>query len=171
MQHEDIVKIVLDNNGAIAGGYVREWVRFGEPQSSGWNDVDVFCVEHKYKLKIAKELFKIGIIADFRATPPFNDFFCNCWMFDGKIKPVEAKDKKFSPEEIKEQTQNSEAKMMKTSPIRSDKIILMRKNNWKIFAPDGSCPSEKFWKSFLSAPSVSMSSFQKDPFSKFKFSA
>jgi len=166
--HEDILKIVLDNGGVIAGGYVREWVRFGEPQEKGWSDIDVFCEKIESKIKIYKELSAIGVESDFRATPPFNDFFCNCWMFDGKIRLVEPKDKKYSEYEIREQTINSQAKMMKTAPIRSDKILFFQKNNWTLFTPDGSCPDNNFWKVFLSTLSVSHSSFQNNPFKKNK---
>lgn len=165
--HDTIIKNVLDNGGIITGGYVREWVRYGEPQLKGWSDIDVFCKENKNKTKIAKQLFEIGVDTDFRATPPFNDFFCNCWMFDGEIKPVEAKDKRFSPQEIMEQTQKSEARMMASFSVRSDKIIFFLENNWKLFRSDDTCPSDNFWKSFLSAPSVAVSSFRKNPFNKF----
>lgn len=170
--HETIIKTVLDNGGTIVGGYVREWVRFGEPQLNGWSDIDVLCEKNENKTIIAKKLFEVGIDADFRATPPFNDFFCNCWMFDGKIKPVEAKDKRFSPEEIMEQTQKNEARMMNSFSVRSDKIIFFLENKWSVFTADGNCPSLKFWNNFLSAPSVAVCSFRKNPFNKFnKFSA
>lgn len=154
--HEDIINIVLNNGGAITGGYVREWVRFGEPQDKGWTDVDILCEKMDAKMKIYRELDAMGIDSDFRVTIPFNDFFCNCWLFDGKIKIVEPKDNQYSEEEIKEQTISSQAKMMRTSPVRTDKILFFRRNNWTVFTPDGSCPNDNFWETFLSVPSAAL---------------
>lgn len=132
-----IIKTVLDNGGSIAGGFVREWVRFGEPQNKGWNDVDVFCVKETNKQAIEAKLRELGVAVDFRAQPPFNDYYCNCWMFDGEIKPVEATNRKFSVEEIKEQTINSQAKPIGGAAFRIDKIISFFKNGWDVYFLNG----------------------------------
>lgn len=132
-----IIKTVLDNKGSLAGGFVREWVRFGEPQKTGWSDIDVFSNNETKKEIINTKLRELGVAVDFRAKPPFNDYYCNCWMFDGKIKPVEAKNKKFSVEEIKEQTTNSQAKPIGGAAFRIDKIISFLKNGWDVYFFNG----------------------------------
>jgi hypothetical protein len=163
MIHDEIISTVIDNNGIIIGGYVREWVRYGEPQNTGWNDIDVLCPDEESKKNIKQKLKEINLIADFRATPPFNDFFCNCWMFDGKIKPVESKDKKFSVEEIEDQTKSSIAAMMETIFFRVDKIQNFLRNNWKIQFPNGNIPSIDILQSFLNQPSIKKAFFNIKP--------
>jgi hypothetical protein len=155
IDHDKLIGSVLNNGGILAGGYVREWVRFGEPQNFGWNDIDVFCLDTKNIHSIEKEGKKLGVKFDFRAAPPFNDYFCNCWMFDGKIKPVEAKDKKYSVNEIEEQTKSHQAKMMRGSFLRIDKIISFRKNNWTIYFTNGVIATDEIIKSLASNISIS----------------
>jgi hypothetical protein len=92
--HEILHREILDAGGTIAGGYVRQWVRAGSetPPNEGWSDLDCFFPTHDKALAVAKRLRELlgdrcpNMSALF-GLPSFDDFFCNCWQFDGAISP------------------------------------------------------------------------------------
>jgi hypothetical protein len=43
MDHDKIINIILNNNGYIIGGYIREWLANRKPKDTGWNDIDIKC--------------------------------------------------------------------------------------------------------------------------------
>lgn len=134
MDHDILHRSIIDNGGLIVGGYVREWIANGEPSDNGWSDIDIMAMSSKHGA-ISTALKDLRVRADFQARAPFNDFFCNCWGFDGKIFPIEAADKRFLPEEIMEQTKNKEAHSMKSNPLFFHKYMKFVVRGWKVFSP------------------------------------
>jgi len=94
VDHEVLHREILDVGGTIAGGYVREWVRTGggTPPSDGWSDVDCFFPTPERGMTAISRLKELlgdrcpNIHILFGLTIS-NDFFCNCWKFDGIISP------------------------------------------------------------------------------------
>jgi len=90
--HEVLHREILDVGGTIAGGYVREWVRTGSgaPPNNGWSDVDCFFPTPERGMTAISRLKELlgdrcpKMHALF-GLAFFDDFFCNCWKFDGTI--------------------------------------------------------------------------------------
>jgi len=136
MDHELIHRTVINNGGVIVGGYVREWIANGNPSDIGWTDIDILCGNQNY-IKIHNKLKEMGIRADFQAKIPFNDFYCNCWGYDGLIFPIPKTEERFSVDQIMEQTKNKEAHAMKTNRFILHKWIKFQIKGWKLFDHHG----------------------------------
>jgi hypothetical protein len=136
MDHELIHRTIISNGGKIVGGYVREWIANGEPSNTGWSDIDIL-VDPQHQETIKKQLIDIGIRADFQARLPFNDFYCNCWGYDGSIFPISKTEERFSVDQIMEQTKNKEAHAMKTNRFILHKWIKFQIKGWKLFDHHG----------------------------------
>jgi len=56
--HNFILNIIFNNDGYIAGGYVREFILNGYLTDTGWNDLDIVCPQNKEDI-IKNEILKI----------------------------------------------------------------------------------------------------------------
>lgn len=116
MDHDKIIKIILDNNGYIIGGYIREWLAYGKPKDSGWKDIDIKCPIESEK-KIKKEIYNLypNIKLDFSANifnGYRNPYSCNLVKYDGDFKNV-----------------NYQIDMDFVSLTRDKRCLFLKKNN------------------------------------------
>jgi hypothetical protein len=122
LNHDFLIKTIIDNGGKIRGGYVREWVFNGEPSDFGWEDIDcIFPSSEKYfetKRSLHEYFGNNTPVIDikcqeFNERKPYsfaNDFFCNYWGFNGEFFLLEPSKSLFSYEEIIEMTKNKIAR-------------------------------------------------------------
>jgi hypothetical protein len=135
IDHDFIIKTVLENGGEIVGGYMRAWVSNGNPSDTGWDDVDVICRDEKNQTRIREELSDAGIFVDFRPTFSFTDFWCNCWKFDGNIKMIEPALSKKSFSWLESQTKEKIAQCIfsfQYSMRLPYRVVKLIKRGWKI---------------------------------------
>lgn len=92
MDHDKIIKIILDNDGYIIGGYIREWLANRKPKDTGWNDIDIKCPV-ELENNIRKQIYSLypNIKLDF--SPNMfngyrNPYSCNLIKYDGSFKNV-----------------------------------------------------------------------------------
>lgn len=93
--HDMLMDVVVSKGGVLLGSYVREWRASGAPLSEDRvNDVDCIFTDPKLfdaaKVAVSE---RWGPILDGRVRLPINDFFCNCWSYDGEFKVIPAGDK------------------------------------------------------------------------------
>jgi hypothetical protein len=166
LNHDFLIKTIIDNGGKIRGGYVREWILNGEPSDFGWEDVDCTFESSDSEDKALKILYEnLGNIPkiDTRCqsfNSPLSEywcfyeklhifepsFFCNFWLFDGSFKLLEPAKSKFSYEEILEMTKNKIARC--SMPFHYPtftpfKIFKMLYYKWNIVDYDGKKISKK----------------------------
>jgi hypothetical protein len=114
LNHELIIKTIIDNGGEILGGYVRAWVENGEPSDNGWSDID--CKFNSIEnFKNAKKIIfnEHPVNIDLKVThfgEFFNDFWCNCWKFDGQLKMIKPALGNISFQELENETKAKIAK-------------------------------------------------------------
>lgn len=102
MNHNLIIKSIINNDGFIVGSYVREWAANGRPMDIGWNDIDVSCPEEKINI-IKNKIYNIdkNINLDFSAgySPYYRSkYSADLIAYDGKFKilpPHQDKEKEY----------------------------------------------------------------------------
>lgn len=145
INHDILIKTILDNDGVIGGGYVRAWVQAGEPVDSGWEDIDCNFNDRRKAINAQSELNKLflnnPLILDFRWDFTARDLYCNCWYFDGKLKLIEPAKSTILYDELKEMTTNKIAKciypfdhVMRRRPLKV--ITMIDDYGWKILNSD-----------------------------------
>ncbi|NBW12184.1 MAG: hypothetical protein EBR82_29555 [Caulobacteraceae bacterium] len=92
MDHDFIINTIIENNGIICGGYMREWVINNTPSDQGWSDIDIKCTKENEKIieNLIKDKYP-NIELDFRInnfTKNESPFSFNLFLYDGKIKVV-----------------------------------------------------------------------------------
>jgi hypothetical protein len=138
--HEVLHREILDVGGTIAGGYVREWVRAGgeTPPNEGWSDLDCFFPTHDKALAVTKRLKELlgdrcpNIHALF-GLASFDDFFCNCWKFDGIISPYPPAINRH--EQTLEETRQGIAHVIISIPSvmrKSRRVVALSQRGWEI---------------------------------------
>jgi hypothetical protein len=90
--HQFIINTIIENNGIIIGGYIREWLGNGKPMDFGWNDIDIRCDENSKK-KIKKEIDALypNLKLDFSPSEFSgyrSPYTCNLIQYDGEFKTV-----------------------------------------------------------------------------------
>lgn len=161
IDHEFLIKTILDNGGEIVGGYVRAWKAAGHPTDYGWKDIDcVFEEDRKFwetvkiinkkfgpnapvldfKAQFFKKLFGIQSPVDHLGIKlSFNDFYCNCWKFNGKFELLEPAKSKVSIEEMEEFMKNKIAKCIRhfsSLSYSAHKVFKMKEYGWKLINID-----------------------------------
>ena len=152
INHDFVVKTIFDNGGYIHGGYVRAWVLNGEPSNNGWNDID--CLFDKKEGRAKAQLI---LNEEYGSNSPrldtrqihsfFNDFWCNCWKFDGKIKLVEPAASQISIEALRDETISKVARCITTIHFvarlqyRIDRFF---NDGWNVVNSDGSKIPSRF---------------------------
>jgi hypothetical protein len=146
LNHSFIIETIVENEGIIIGGYMREWMARGEPSDEGWNDIDCKfkSIEgHKTALKKLREEFgeRAPNIDIRQINEHFQSFWCNCWMFDGEIKLIEPALSKKTFDQQKEENMAKQAKSIVPLwllNIRDPKRITNLINNgWSIYDTSG----------------------------------
>jgi hypothetical protein len=146
MDHDILIKTILDNNGIIHGGYMRAWVSAGHPVNEGWEDIDCIFENNKIAFKAVSELQKIlkdscpKIDLKWRHRSYYDDFYCNCWYFDGSLNLIEPAKMRFSFEEMEKMNQNKIAMCIKNFDLNNyqpHRIKKMINYGWKIVNFDG----------------------------------
>lgn len=168
IDHELIQRIIIDNGGCIIGGYVRQWVSKGEPSDTGWSDIDCRFITIEGYRNANREMMNLNPVPPrldlftghgkmkrapdqrFFTAVGFNDFWCNCWMFDGKIKPFPPllSASKTLIDEIREQNKNKIARMIPSAigkisenPMtNADRVSRYVSRGWTIQNHDGTEP-------------------------------
>ena len=136
INHDLIIKTIIDHNGYIVGSYIREWIANGKPVDSGWSDIDISCSKEKIDI-IQKEILKIdkSINLDFRAgyTPYYRSkYSADLVAYDGKFKilpPYAHKE-----EEYIELTKNKICKFLNSNCV-GRRLCLEKKlilSDWKL---------------------------------------
>lgn len=92
IDHDFIIKTILDNNGVLIGGYVREWIGNGSPSNNNWKDIDIKCPKDSMK-KIKKEINSLypNLKLDFASNEYCSfrsPYSCNLIQYDGEFKTV-----------------------------------------------------------------------------------
>jgi hypothetical protein len=138
--HEVLHREILDVGGVIVGGYVREWVRNGgdAPSNEGWSDVDCFFPDPDKGLAARarlKELLgeRCPSIQILFGLEFFDDFFCNCWKFDGAISPYPPAIDRY--EQTLEETRQEIARVIVSIPrvMRAPRrVAAMSQRGWEI---------------------------------------
>ena len=138
--HEVLHREILDVGGTIAGGYVREWVRTGSetPPNNGWSDVDCFFPTPDKGLVAASRLKELlgdrcPQIQILFGLTMFDDFFCNCWKFDGAISPYPPAIERY--EQTLEETRQGIARVIVsiTSVMRAPRrVTALSQKGWEI---------------------------------------
>jgi hypothetical protein len=95
MNHELIIKTILDNGGKICGSYLGAWLMKGSPSDIGWQDIDIKCTEDQEAI-IAKKINDIdsSIKLDFRVNYAtgimlLSPYSINLFEYDGSFKAVD----------------------------------------------------------------------------------
>ena len=112
MNHETLHKLVFDYGAIIAGGYVRAWLKYGEPTEQGYADIDFFNVPLETRPEFSAKVKEIvpDKKADFAFFGSRINLYCNNFVFDGKsIFRGDALASEYSDEEILAQIQAGEA--------------------------------------------------------------
>jgi hypothetical protein len=93
MNHDFIIDTIIKNNGAICGGYVREWIINGKPSDIGWNDIDIRCsIENQKIIKNTINSLYPNIEIDFRINNYLNTISPLCFdlfLYDGNFKVID----------------------------------------------------------------------------------
>lgn len=114
VDHEFLQDTIVSHGGRIIGGYVRAWVQHGKPSNIGWSDIDCWFDDQAKFVKVQTLLKeRMGDSCpqiDNRYLHTFNDFFCNCWQYDGNIKLMEPAASMLSFEELREETLKKQAR-------------------------------------------------------------
>jgi hypothetical protein len=95
MNHDLIIKTILENNGKIAGSYIGAWLIQGSPSDVGWRDIDIKCSKEQ-EIIITKKINQIdpSVKLDFRinyiigATQGMSAYSVNLFEYDGFFKVV-----------------------------------------------------------------------------------
>ena len=165
IDHEKLVKLVLEQKGIIAGGYVRAWVAAGQPTDEGWEDIDCFFpndeLAYKATQNIQKAFGENAPMVDTRIAYynkpdkdnnykslnlSFNTFYCCCWKFDGEFKTIEPATTDLSIDEMYDLTRNKIAKCIMPFHFfkhKSLQLIKMINYGWKIIDYDNKEIPEK----------------------------
>jgi hypothetical protein len=152
IDHDFILKTILDNDGYIHGGYVRAWILNENPSDNGWNDIDCVFESPDNRKNVQRILFdqygfKCPKIDTRQLGFGFNDFFCNCWKFDGRLRLVEPANGSFSFEQLKEETQEKIAKCITSIRWVSripNRIKRFTEDGWTVLKSDGTPVSPSF---------------------------
>lgn len=143
MNHEAFHNLLLEYNAFVAGGYVRSWMRYGEPVEHGYSDLDVFMVEVEKQPEFSARVKKLGIpfLVDFTYFDKLRDFYCNSFLFDGRnIIRDDAVNFDYSDEEVLAQIKNGEAVAISQASIYQcspQKIIkYISRYNFTVHNPD-----------------------------------
>ena len=154
--HEFIIKTIIDNDGVIVGGYVRAWVVNGGLKNDGWSDIDCQFKSldgaKNTKLKLFETLGDLTPPIDVRRRVNHMDnFWCNCWKFDGEIKMMEPALSSMKFEDLEQETKNKIARCI--LPLRwamrfPHKIKTMILHGWDIVHSDGT-PISKQTKDYI----------------------
>jgi hypothetical protein len=116
MDHDNIIKIILNNDGYIIGGYIREWLANGKPKDTGWKDIDIKCpVESEETIRKKINLLYPNIKLDFSPNSfngYRNPYSCNLVKYDGNFKNV-----------------NCQIDMDFVSLTRDKRCLFLKKNN------------------------------------------
>lgn len=143
IDHRLLQDTILNNGGIIIGGYVRAWVINGYASNDGWDDVDCFFPTNSdyqnAKLELQNKFGDDCPKIDVRYMHTFNDFYCNCWKYDGEIKLMEPALSLLTFDELKEETIAKQARCIASwwwssrLPYRVKKLI---KRGFTILHPD-----------------------------------
>lgn len=95
MNHELIIKTILDNGGKICGSYLGAWLMKDSPSDIGWQDIDIKCLKDQEAI-ISKKIneidstvkldFRINYINDRVLMSPYS---INLFQYDGSFKALD----------------------------------------------------------------------------------
>lgn len=137
MNHEQLHKIIWDNDATIIGSYPRLWLQ-KDALPDKFGDVDVVGVSMENRPNVAKAIYDAteGKRTEFHELKQgYLGFYCNTWGFDGKVfYQLPFLGFACSPEETLEQIKEKRAVMMgmyRPSPILLEHLIKkFLSNNW-----------------------------------------
>lgn len=146
MNHELLIQTILNHNGIIHGGYVRAWVSEGHPTDHGWKDIDCIFKNLDEASRAILELEKFfkekcpKIDIKWQNRNYYDDFFCNCWFFNGELNLIEPAKSIYSIEELKKINQNKIAKCIRELNLINYPAFRLKKMvdyGWKILDNTG----------------------------------
>ena len=137
MNHELIIKTILDNGGKICGSYLGTWLMNGSPSDIGWQDIDIKCSKDQEAI-IAKKINDIdsSVKLDFRVNYAtgvmlLSPYSINLFEYDGSFKAVD-EFSRFTEEWLN--CIKDKICIFGNSIGQRDEDLeeILRKNNWKI---------------------------------------
>jgi hypothetical protein len=97
MNHELIIKTIIENQGKICGSYLGHWLIEGKPSDIGWEDIDIKCSKEQEfviseKIKNIDENIKLDFRINYIKNPRIimSAYSLNLFEYDGSFKAVDA---------------------------------------------------------------------------------